>query len=178
MRAWLASRIELPDDLLVHAPQAPGGAWYPLRFLEPKEMNEPYLSDSLATLDEIVRELDEKEGILPEQIIFFGFSQGACLISEYLKQNPRQYGGAIIASGGVIGTDNEALALGGTGSLAKTPVYLGCDHNDPHIPEARVITTEQILGKLGAHVDMHLYDSLGHAVHPDALVFLAARLQP
>ncbi len=177
MRAWLTGQMALPDDLLVRAPQAPHNTWYPHRFIEPKAANEPHLANSLAVLGTLVRELDEKEGISPEQILFFGFSQGACLISEYLKQNPRRYGGAIIASGGVIGTDEEALTPGGAGSLAKTPVYLGCDRADSHIPESRVITTEQIFKKLGTDVDMHLYDGLGHAVHPDALAFLSARLK-
>ncbi len=177
MRAWLLEHVALPDDILVHAPQAPQSTWYPMRFVEPKEKNEPHLSNSLAVLGGLVRELDENEGISPEQILLFGFSQGACLIAEYLKQNPRRYGGAIIASGGVIGTDAEALAPGGPGSLAKTPVYLGCDRTDSHIPESRVVTTEQILNELGADVEKHLYDGLGHAVHPDALGFLSARLK-
>lgn len=176
MRAWLTAHVTLPDDLLVRAPQAPGGTWYPHRFIEPKEANEPHLSDSLAILAGLEGELG-KEGISSEQILFFGFSQGACLISEYLKQRPRRYGGAIIASGGVIGTDEEAFAPGGAGTLAETPVYLGCDRNDPHIPEDRVIVTEQVFKKFDADVDMHLYDGLGHAVHPDALAFLSARLK-
>lgn len=177
IREFVTGHVTLPDDLLIRAPQAPENVWYPLRFIEPKEKNEPHLSNSLGVLDGLVSDL-EKEGIPPEQVVFFGFSQGACLISEYLKQNPRRYGGAIIASGGVIGTDAEALAPGGAGSLANTPVYIGCDRADSHIPESRVVITEQILKKLGVDVEMHLYDALGHAVHPDAFAFLSARLEP
>lgn len=175
MRAWLLEHMALPPELEVRAPQAPGGTWYPTRFIEPKAANEPHLSNALAVLEGVVRELDESDRISPEQVLFFGFSQGACLVSEYLKQDPRRYGGAIIASGGVIGSDEEALAPGGAGSLAETPVYLGCDRADAHIPESRVLTTEQILEKLGADVDMRLYEDLGHTVHPDALTFLSAR---
>lgn len=176
IRSFVTSHVSIPDDVLIFAPQAPGNAWYPHRFIEPKAANEPHLSLSLDTLDALVTEAQD-QGIEPGHVTFFGFSQGACLISEYFKQNPRRYGGAVIASGGVIGTDEEAQAPGGTGSLAGTPVYLGCDHNDAHIPESRVTLTERVLSEKGAEVEMHLYNGLGHAVHPDALAFLSARIK-
>lgn len=176
MRTWLTGRFNLPDDCQILAPQAPNNTWYPQRFVVPKEENEPHLSHSLATLERLVRDL-EKQGISHEHVVFFGFSQGACLISEYLKQNPARYGGAVIASGGVIGTDAEAEEQDSDGTLLQTPVYLGCDRVDAHIPEERVVVTERLLKKLGADVEMHLYDNLGHAVHPDAFKFLSAHVK-
>ena len=43
------------DDIAWWAPQAAARTWYPLSFLAPVEANEPHLSASLATLDEVVR---------------------------------------------------------------------------------------------------------------------------
>ena len=176
IRTFATGKVTVADDFVILAPQAPGNTWYPFRFIEPKEKNEPYLSEALGVLDGLVRDLG-KQRIAPEPGIFFGFSQGACLIAEYLKQNPRRYGGAVIASGGVIGTEAEAEESMGSSTLSGTPVYLGCDHADAHIPEASVLLTERLLNELGADVEMHLYDGLGHAVHADAFVFLSDRIK-
>jgi len=84
------------------APYADGSSWYPRSFLAPIEENEPWLSSALEWVEEIVSDLEEK-GIPPERVAFVGFSQGACLASEFVARNPRRYGGVAALSGGVIG---------------------------------------------------------------------------
>ena len=168
----LTEHLTLSSDTLVIAPDAPGHQWYPERFIVPKADNEPFLSNSLTTVDTLMNGIVEQFNLSTEQIFLAGFSQGACLVSEYLKQYPTRYHGATIMSGGVIGTDNEALADIAEGSLSDTPVYLGCDTEDFHIPVERVKTTASLLTKQGADVDLKLYDELGHTVHQDALQFI------
>src|SRR3979411_2430192 len=57
------------------APEAAGGAWYPNRFMEPLESNEPWLSSALETVGRAVARVEER---LPAgQVILLGFSQGA-----------------------------------------------------------------------------------------------------
>ena len=74
----------------------------------------------------------KEEGIPSEKIFFLGFSQGACLTSEFLARNPDTYGGALIYSGGVIGPEDTPRNY--EGSLKGTPIFLGCSDVDAHVP--------------------------------------------
>lgn len=165
-----ASKIQIPPTTLLIAPQAPGDTWYPRRFIVPQSENEPHLSQSLAIVDETVAHILNTYALSLEQVAFFGFSQGACLASEYMKRNPAHYLGAVIMSGGLIGTDDEVER--GSGDLEGTPIYLGCDRADPHIPADRVLATDRVFTRLGADAHAQLYTGLGHTVHPDATAFL------
>lgn len=159
-------------ETLVLAPQANNLTWYPERFLVPQADNEPHLSSALACLTTIV-DIAKEKNLTEAEIVLAGFSQGACLVGEYVKRNPTRYKGVAILSGGLIGTDEEvAHNLGG--DLAETPIYIGCDENDPHIPLSRVHATFEYLKSHGALVDEQIYQGLGHTVHPDAFQFLSS----
>ena len=84
------------------APQAAGNVWYPHRFLEPVEANEPYLSAALAAIDDVL-EKTKTAGIPVEKTMLLGFSQGACLALEYAARRAKRYGGVVGLSGGLIG---------------------------------------------------------------------------
>lgn len=145
------------------APQAARNEWYPQSFLAPVEANEPGRSSGLRALgDAVERAVDA--GIPHERIVLGGFSQGACLATEYVARSPRRYGGVIAFSGGLIG---EALDDEYPGDLEGTPVFLGCSDVDPHIPEERVVATRDAFESLGADVDMRLYEGMGHTVNQD-----------
>jgi phospholipase/carboxylesterase len=145
------------------APQAARNEWYPDSFLAPVEANEPGRSSGLRALDDAVGRAVEA-GIPHEWVVLGGFSQGACLATEYVARNPRRYGGLIVFSGGLIGEE-----LDGTypGDLAGTPAFLGCSDVDPHIPKERVVATRDALESMGADVDMRLYEGMGHTVNAD-----------
>ncbi len=87
------------DDAAWIAPQADGGQWYPHSFLAPIESNEPWLSASLDLVGRLVGRCGAA-GLPPERIALAGFSQGACLASEFAARNARRYGGLVILSGG------------------------------------------------------------------------------
>lgn len=160
----LAAQLD-GDDIAYLAPQAAGRSWYPNSFLAPVETNEPGRSSGLERLDDLVRAAGEA-GIDPSRVVFVGFSQGACLASEYVARTPRRYGGLAALSGGLIG---ESLDPGYEGDLAGTPVFLGCSDTDPHIPERRVRETADVLEQLGASVDCRLYEGMGHTINEDEL---------
>ncbi len=158
---------ELPTDgVALLAPQAAGNTWYPHRFLEPIERNEPYLSSALSLLGRLVGRI-EAAGLPTERIGLLGFSQGACLALEYAVRTPRRYGGIFGLSGGLIGPPGTAWAE--TGSLAATPAFLGCSDVDAHIPAERVRESAAHLEKLGALVDLRLYPGMGHTINRDEI---------
>src|SRR2546421_11356349 len=148
------------------APQAAGNSWYPNSFLAPIASNEPGLSSGLAVIASLLEQLTQA-GISSERTILLGFSQGACLSLEFTARNARRYGGIAGLSGGLIGP--EGTPRNGSGSLAGTPVFLGCSDIDPHIPKARVQETAEVLQRLGGDVTMRLYPRMGHTVNRDEL---------
>jgi predicted esterase len=161
------------------APQAANNTWYPYTFLAPMQQNEPWLSSALARVGEVVA-MVEAAGIAAQRIVLGGFSQGACLASEYLARNARRYGGLLAFSGGLIGPPGTPRTY--AGNLNGTPVFLGCSDIDPHIPKARVEETAAVLEALGAQVTMRLYPGMGHTVNRDELThareLLRAALPP
>jgi len=160
--------LDAPDFAYL-APEAPDHTWYPYPFRAPLQDNEPYLSASLAVIADIMAYLT-RTGLAPEQIVLFGFSQGACLILEYAARNARRYGGVVGLSGGLIGPDG--LQRDDPGSLAGTPVFLGCSDVDPHIPKQRVEHAVNHLRALGGVVTMRLYPNMPHTINEDEIEFV------
>lgn len=148
------------------APQAEGYTWYPNRFLFPVEQNEPHLSAALGVVDKLVKHVEEL-GITSEKIFIGGFSQGACLASEYVIRNPKKYGGLLVFSGGYIGALNGDRQA--EGNLQGTPVFIGCSDIDPHIPLQRVNDTTALLKAMGADVTERIYPNMGHSINDEEI---------
>lgn len=151
------------------APQASGNTWYPYPFMQPIERNEPHLSSALATLDRVLTQVIEA-GIPAERIILLGFSQGACLATEFAARNARRYGGVVGFSGGLIGPDGTPRDY--PGLMDGTPVFLGCSDVDSHIPKERVEETADVFRRLGANVTMRLYPNMEHTINQDEIAFV------
>lgn len=169
----LALADELPDDLgFTFA--APGASattphprsWYPMSFLAPIAANEPGLSSGLVAIEEVVDEL-AGHGIGPENTILLGFSQGACLVSEFAARCARRWGGVAALTGGLIG-DAEA-PRDYVGAFHGTPVFLGSSDRDPHVPLWRVEETEEVLRRMGARVEKRIYPGMPHTIIRDEL---------
>lgn len=154
------------SDLHYVAPQADQFTWYPYSFLEPTEHNEPGLSSGLQAIFDILSNL-EKEGISKDKIIIGGFSQGACLATEFVGRHPARYGGVIALSGGLIG--DSVSVENYNGSLDNTPYFIGCSDVDPHIPVERVHDSADVMDKLGADVTKKIYPGMGHTVNEDEI---------
>ncbi|MFC4448115.1 alpha/beta hydrolase [Halorussus aquaticus] len=148
------------------APQANGRTWYPNSFLAPIDQNEPSLSSALDLLGDL-RERVTDAGIAADRTMFVGFSQGACLSSEFVARNAREYGGLAALSGGVIGPDGTPRDY--DGSIDGTPVFLGCSDSDPHIPLERVHETRDVLEDLGGDVEERIYEGMGHGINEDEM---------
>lgn len=148
------------------APQASQSTWYPYSFLQPTERNEPGLSSGLQVIFDIISDIEEK-GISKEKIILLGFSQGACLATEFVARHPARYGGLIALSGGLIGESVQSENY--EGDLNGTPYFVGCSDVDPHIPVERVEESVKILKNLGADITKKIYPGMGHTVNQDEM---------
>lgn len=163
----LANEFNEPDLHYV-APQANGHQWYPNSFLAPSERNEPGLSSGLQMIYDLVSDLGES-GISKEKIIILGFSQGACLASEFVARHPAKYGGLAALSGGLIGKGDHVPPENYSGDLQNTPLFFGCSNIDPHIPKERVDESEVIFKSLNGDVNKKIYKGMGHTVNEDEI---------
>ena len=161
-------------DVTALAPQAAGHTWYPQSFLAPLEANQPYLDSALGKIESVVAELIDR-GIPSERIAILGFSQGACLATEFAARHPRRYGAVMGLTGGLIGPDGTPRAY--AGSLAGTRVFLGTSDPDPHVPFARVEETRDVLERLGATVELRRYPGMPHTINEDEIEACRALLQ-
>ncbi len=159
----LAPVLEHPAFVYA-APQAAAYSWYPYSFLSPIARNEPGITSGLAALRDLLAYL-ETNGIPAARTLLVGFSQGACLALEFAARFARRYGGVAGLSGGLIGPDG--MSREDVGTLAGTPVFLGCSDVDPHIPKARVLYSADALTSLGAQVSTRLYAGMGHTINED-----------
>ena len=156
------------------APAAAGGTWYPFSFMMPRERNEPGISSGLSVIESLVSDL-MAQGFAAHQIMLLGFSQGACLTSEFAIRHPRRNGGVIALSGGLIGEPGTTWD-DVTATLDGTPVFLGCSDVDAHIPLARVEESAEVFRRMGADVDARIYPRMGHTVNADELAAVNALL--
>ncbi|MDE1177811.1 MAG: dienelactone hydrolase family protein [Edaphobacter sp.] len=150
------------------APQATDHTWYPYSFLAPRTQNEPWLSSALQKVKATVQQVKDA-GIPAEKIVLAGFSQGACLSTEFVASNPQRYGGLIAFTGGLIGPEGSELTH--TGDLAGTPVFFGTGDPDPHVPFSRVQESAKILTAMGASVTTRRYELRPHTITREEIEF-------
>lgn len=148
------------------APQATGNSWYPMSFMAPVQQNKPWLGSAIDIVRQTVERVIEA-GISPENIYFFGFSQGACLTLEFLARHAMRYGGAVAIIGGLIGEQINKINY--KGDFKQTPVFIGTSNPDFHVPIARVYATQNILREMNAAVLLKEYPNFGHSIHPDEI---------
>ena len=148
------------------APQAAGHTWYPLSFLAPRAQNEPYLSSALGKVGAVVDAI-VGEGATTDRIVICGFSQGACLATEFVASNPRRYAGLIAFTGGLIGPAGSDITH--AGDLAGTPAFLGSGDPDPHVPWTRVEESARVLEQMGAKATLKRYPGMPHTISIDEI---------
>ncbi|HLK20675.1 MAG TPA: dienelactone hydrolase family protein [Bryobacteraceae bacterium] len=156
----IARLLNLPD-LAYLAPQAASNTWYPNSFLAAVEQNEPWLTSALRKVESTVRMANDG-GVSTDRITIAGFSQGACLTSEFVARHPQRYAAAIAFTGGLIGPPGADLSH--TGDLAGTPAFFGSGDPDPHVPWQRVQESAAIFEKMNAAVTLRRYPHRPHTI--------------
>jgi phospholipase/carboxylesterase len=164
----VAEHLGQPDFAFV-APEAADNVWYPLKYGAPLAANEPWLSSALLAVEALVDRIEEA-GVPPERLIFLGFSQGACIALEFAARRPRRYGGVAGLSGALMGPPGTPRDH--HGSLAGTPIFLGCGDRDEHFSTETVDHASEVMRRLGGDVTERIYPNMGHIIHQDELEFV------
>jgi predicted esterase len=161
----LVPRLAHPDFEYV-APAAPNRTWYPYSFMAEIEKNEPHLSNALAQVKAAVAAV-ETSGVPRSKIVLLGFSQGACLATEFMIRHASRFGGLIAFSGGGIGPPGTQWDE--SGHFRGTPMFFGCSDVDAHVPESRVRESAALCDRMGAKVTTRIYPGMGHLVNDDEI---------
>jgi predicted esterase len=155
-------------------PEAANRLWYPFSLLEKPERNRPHLNSALALVTRAMERIAAAH-LSPERVVLLGFSQGASVALEFAARNAQRYGGLVALSGALLGPEGTPRDY--EGSLAGTPLFLGCGDTDPHLPKRRVDETAAVFTRLGATVTQRVYPGLGHALHPDEIAAARGMLE-
>jgi len=168
-----ARRLALDDDVAYVLPRASERSWYPGRFYDSIEDNEPCLGWSLEAIEVAVAAARGDRRTLPA-IALVGFSQGACIVAEHLARRPEPYGGAAILTGALFGTpDADRMPAGSLGGL---PMFFGIAEDDDWIPVDAVRDTVVAFQRAGADCELHVYDDQEHGINDDEIVAVRSLL--
>ena len=146
------------------APSAANHSWYPSSFMAPREQNEPWLTSALKKVGATVQ-LAIDGGIPTERIVICGFSQGACLSTEFVATQPARYAGLIAFTGGLIGP--PGMPMNYSGDLQGTSAFFGSGDPDPHVPWSRVQESADVIAAMNARVTTRRYPGRAHTVSAD-----------
>ncbi|MER5435739.1 hypothetical protein [Streptomyces sp. NPDC002588] len=168
-------RVNLPGVTWV-IPGADHDTWYPSGFMAPLSENQPRLDHALDTVRTHLADL-ARAGWASRDVVLFGFSQGACLLSEYLLRDQPSCAGAFLHTGGHLGPEaRQWSAVPGTG-LPGTEIVLLCAERDEFVPLARTEQTAGALASLGARIEYTTYDDPLHHLNEDSVVRLRRMLR-
>jgi phospholipase/carboxylesterase len=160
------------------APQAAGRVWLPNRHFAPFEDNEPSLSSVLGLVEDLTLDLIQK-GIAAERVFIGGFSQGACITTEFAFRHPRRWGGFFVWSGSTLGPAGAEVpaALRPEGSFEGTPVVVACGDSDSYFDVGSVRQTAALFRDRGAAVEELIIAGLDHRISDEALELAHGVLQ-
>lgn len=146
----------------VRAPLTEGGgyAWFPpsLGSSTAEERFEAAAEATRALLDWLDTTESTGVGLL-------GFSQGAAITLEALREQPTRFDYAVPLSGFVLPTEHE-----GDARLAelRPPVFWGRGTHDPIIPDSLINHTQEWL-PLHSTLTERIYEGLDHSVSPQEI---------
>ena len=161
----LSKYLNLNDYALL-APESPSGTWYPYSFMAPDEANEEALKESLATIKEVWDQI-ATAGIPSENVVFIGFSQGACLSLEFAARHGQKLGGVVAFTGGLIGEKIREEKY--SGDFKNTKIFIGSSERDFHVPLSRIKESETLLSRMGANVKLLIFKDSDHTIRQEEI---------
>lgn len=164
MQETIADPLAL-NDVAYFIPCAANASWYPMGFMAPFEENEPWLSHTMECIHKLVESLCP-EICARDQLRLVGFSQGACVVAEYICRYPQRFGGVAVLTGGLIGPEGTKWA---GASLEGTPVLLATSDIDPWVALSRVEESRDVLISRGANVDFRVYKGMDHTINAEEI---------
>jgi predicted esterase len=145
------------------------GSWYPGRFWDPREVNQPYIDEAVERCHEAVLEASENGRLGSERLVIVGFSQGACLALEYALRHPGRVASVISFTGALMGFPGSDWKATAPPSLAGLRVLLTGSDVDDWVPEMNSHEAARLFRELGADVHLRIYPGRPHIVSEEEI---------
>jgi len=145
------------------------GSWYPGRFWDPREVNQPYIDEAVERCHEAVLEASENGRLGSERLVIVGFSQGACLALEYALRHPGRVGSLIVFTGALLGVPGSDWKSTAPRSLAGLRLLLTGSDVDDWVPEENTHEAANLFRELGADVQLRIYPGRPHIVSEEEI---------
>ncbi|SHF92583.1 phospholipase/carboxylesterase [Kaistia soli DSM 19436] len=171
MQAHVLARLAAPSVAFI-LPRAPSGVWVEARAIDP--LTPVARAQLSAALDHLAAAVAAARGELPRlPLLLAGFSQGACLVIEYLCAGLPPPEALAAFTGCRIGIAADARAEQVPGRI---PVYLTGGDADPWIPVAAFAEAAATLGRRGANLRADLFPGRSHEVSDPEIAMLETML--
>jgi phospholipase/carboxylesterase len=160
------------DDVAYLLPVAAGRSWYPGRYFDPRDANQPQLDWAIETC-EAALEAACAAGVGDERVVVGGFSQGACVIAELLARRPRPFSGAAVLTGSLLGPPEERAVPGRADGLR---IFFAISRYDDWVALEDAQATARAFARAGAAVTFEVHDDRVHRINDRAVAGLRALL--
>ena len=168
-----------------YAPDAPepctgnpvGRQWFPIPWLDgsTEAAAETSMGRSVADLNAFLDRVLAEEGLAPERLALFGFSQGTMMSLHVAPRRAEPFACVVGFSGRLLGPERLGAEV-----LSRPPVLLVHGDADEIVaPESMPLAAEALQGA-GFEVYAHIMEGTAHGIAPDglsvALGFLRGKL--
>ncbi|PRX38107.1 phospholipase/carboxylesterase [Meinhardsimonia xiamenensis] len=157
-----------------YAPDAPepcavnpgGRQWFPIPWIDgsSEEQATASMLASARDLDAFLDQVLAREGLSPDRMILFGFSQGTMMALHVAPRRPEPVAGIVAFSGRLLAPERLA-----TEALSKPPVILIHGDADEVVPPQSLNEAGEALQAAGFEVYAHVMRGTGHGIAPDGL---------
>jgi len=163
----------LPDTVFL-APNAParnsvnplGYQWFPIPWIDGSSDEEAF-ADMERAADDLNAWLDRaiaQESIPAENVILFGFSQGAMMSLHVVPRRSDRIAGIVAISGRLLVPERLSAE-----AVSKPPVLLAHGDRDEVVPPQSMREARAALLATGFEVHAHVMKGFAHGIAPDGL---------
>jgi phospholipase/carboxylesterase len=171
MQSHVMARLSAPSVAFV-LPRAPRGAWWDARAVDP--LTPVARAQLSAALDHLASVMAAARAAAPGRLVLLaGFSQGACLVIEYLCADLSPPDAVAALTGCRVGVPGDGRS---DSAPAGAPVYLSGGDADPWIPVSAFADAAQSLGARGVKLRADLFPGRAHEVSDAEIAMLDAML--
>ena len=149
------------------SPHIRSRCWYSARYDAPYVQNEREIGEAIDAIRSAVQ-LANTFGFQNELVVLVGFSQGGCLVAEYLMTGNPLPAAAAIFTGCLPDLRNRDVVS----NLEGLPVIISGGAEDPWLPIPDLIGTKNLLERAGAEVRFTQLSDGDHLVRPSEIAAL------
>jgi len=158
----------LPDAPFPFDGGSEGRQWFSIKDIT-EQNRSARVAEAMPALLALVRQAQNRFGVLQSDTALLGFSQGAIMAMEFAIANDGVVGRVLAFSGRFASLPEKAPEL--------TTLHLFHGEDDPVIPVAQAYAAHERLAEINGDATLDAASSIGHQIHPVLVDCAIHRLQ-